>query len=165
MAATMRLPKTPTKAPTSKPSDEPPPVRSAASNSSRTSVRRSNSLSLIGTSSSAILAIASRTKGSTNGVAKPAATPRRNVRIICASPIVLTDRVMDGHQLGAVRKRGFDLDVMDHLGDARHALVRRDHMRPGLHQVGHRPTVACAFDHEIGDQRDGLGVVQFHPPE
>src|SRR5439155_25200528 len=32
------------------------------------------------------------------------------------------DRVVHGHELGAVRKRGLDLDVVDHFGNAVHHL-------------------------------------------
>ncbi|MNY33699.1 hypothetical protein D3C86_1679870 [compost metagenome] len=34
-------------------------------------------------------------------------------------------------------------------------------MGAGLHQLGNRAAVSGAFDHEIGDQRDGLGMVEL----
>ena len=40
--------------------------------------------------------------------------------------------MVDGDELGAVGKRGLDLDVMDHLGDAIHALRAGDDMGAGL---------------------------------
>ena len=50
---------------------------------------------------------------------------------------------------------------MDHLGNAFHHLAAGDHAGARLHQVGDGAAVAGAFDHEVGDQRDGLRVVQF----
>src|SRR3984885_15011479 len=44
------------------------------------------------------------------------------------------DRLVHGDKLGAVRARRFDLNVMDHLGDAIHHLRAGAHPRPGLHQ-------------------------------
>ena len=77
--------------------------------------------------------------------------------------------MVDGDQLGAVGKGRLDLDGFDHLRDAGHALVGGDDVGTRLHQVGDRSTVARALDHEIGDQGDGLGVVQldtaFKPAE
>src|SRR5262249_54985784 len=54
-----------------------------------------------------------------------------------------------------------DLDVVDHLGDAGHHLVTGQDLRAGLHQLGDRATVARAFEDEVGDDRNGLGVVQL----
>ena len=44
------------------------------------------------------------------------------------------DRVVDGDELGAVGKGRLDLDVVDHLGDALHHLIARQHMRARLHE-------------------------------
>ena len=73
----------------------------------------------------------------------------------------LADRVVDGHQFGAVRKGGFDLDVMDHLCDAFHALVAADDFGPGFHHIRDRAPIAGTFDHGVSDQGNGLGVVQL----
>src|ERR1043166_4350083 len=76
-------------------------------------------------------------------------------------PKLLAYRLMHGDELGPVRKRRLDLDVVDHLGNARHHLVAPQHLRAGLHQLGHRAAVAGALDDEIGDDRNRLGVVEL----
>ena len=68
---------------------------------------------------------------------------------------------MDGDQLGTVRKGGFDLNVMDHLGDAIHTLVDRNHMPSCLHQLGNRFAVTRSLDNKIGDQGNRLWMVQL----
>lgn len=78
--------------------------------------------------------------------------------------ISLSDRVVNGDKFGAVWKRSFDLHVMDHFSDPRHALRRSNDMCARLHQIRHGAPIARTFDHEIGDQRDGFGVVQLYPP-
>jgi len=78
------------------------------------------------------------------------------------------DRVVHGDQLGAVGEGRFDLDRVDHLGDAVHQLVAGQDVGAGLHQVGDAAPVARALDDEVADQGDGLGMVQldaaFQPP-
>ncbi len=68
---------------------------------------------------------------------------------------------MDRDELGPVRESRLDLNVVDEGGDAVHDLVGPHHMGAGLHQVGDRSAVARALDDEVGDQRDGLGIVQL----
>ena len=70
---------------------------------------------------------------------------------------------MNGDELGAVGKGGFDLDIVDHLGDPFHDLRAGDDMGAGIHQIGDGAAVAGAFDDEIADQRDRLGIVEFEP--
>ena len=43
--------------------------------------------------------------------------------------VLLPDRLMHGDELCAVGKRRLDLDVVDHLGDAVHALRAGDDLR------------------------------------
>ena len=51
---------------------------------------------------------------------------------------------MHGDELSAVRERCYDLDFRNHLGDAVDHLVAGEHVRAGLHQVGHAvPAVAA----------------------
>ena len=57
------------------------------------------------------------------------------------------DRVVQGDELGAVGERRLDLDLVEHLGDALHHVVAREHVAAGLHQVGHTTTVASRFEH------------------
>ncbi len=57
-----------------------------------------------------------------------------------------------------------DLNVVDHLGDALHHLMGGDHVRAGLHEIGHRPSIAGALHHRVGNQGDRFWVIEFHPP-
>ena len=68
---------------------------------------------------------------------------------------------MNGDELGAVGKRGFDLDVVNHLGDAVHALRAGDDVRPVAHQLGNGAAVARAFQDEIGNQRHRFRMVEL----
>src|SRR4051812_3961842 len=73
----------------------------------------------------------------------------------------LSDRVVDGDQLRAVREGGLDLDVRDHLGDPlHHVLPSKDRGAPA-HQVRHGPAVPGPFHQLVGDDRDGLGIVEL----
>src|SRR5262245_29269207 len=69
---------------------------------------------------------------------------------------------MDGDELGAVGEGRLDLDLLDDVGHAFHHLLAPQHMRAGLPQIGDRAAIARALDHEIGDQRHGLGMVELH---
>src|SRR5438105_8544408 len=68
---------------------------------------------------------------------------------------------MHGDKLGAVGKRRLDLNVVDHLRDAVHALRAGDDLRAGLHKFGDGAAVARALDDEVGDDGDRLGVVEL----
>ena len=68
---------------------------------------------------------------------------------------------MHGDQLGAVGEGRLHLHVMDHLRDTFHHLVAGQHMRAFLYQRRHTLAVARAFDDEIGDEGDGLGMVEL----
>ena len=72
------------------------------------------------------------------------------------------DRIMDCHKLCPVGKRRLDLHIMDHFGDAIHHLIGSDHMGTCFHQISNRATVPRTFNHKIGDQRDGLGMVELN---
>ena len=68
---------------------------------------------------------------------------------------------MHSDELGAVGKRRLDLDVVDHLRDAVHALRAGDDLRARLHQFGYGTAVARALDDEVGNDGDRLGVVEL----
>src|SRR3979411_663261 len=66
----------------------------------------------------------------------------------CVMAVLVTassDRFMDRHQLGPVRKRRLDLDLADHFGDPVHHLRAREHVRTRLHQLGDGPARARAL--------------------
>ena len=71
---------------------------------------------------------------------------------------------MDGDQFGTVGEGGFNLNVVDHLGDTVHDLVAADDRCSVAHQIGDRGAVTRAFDDKVADQRDGLRVVEFNAP-
>ena len=77
---------------------------------------------------------------------------------------VAGDRIVHGHQLGAVRKRGLDLDVVDHLGHPVHDVVRAQHPAALVHELGDRLAVARALDDGEADQRHRLRVVELEAP-
>src|ERR1700747_2987575 len=70
-------------------------------------------------------------------------------------------RLMHRHELGAIRKCRFDLDVVDHICDAVHDLAAREHVRARFHQLSNGFAVARAFDDEIGDERYRLGMIEL----
>ena len=54
--------------------------------------------------------------------------------------------MVDGDQLGAVRKGRFHLNVVDHFRHAFHDVVAGKQRRAVTHQFGYRPAIAGAFD-------------------
>src|SRR5436305_7626742 len=70
-------------------------------------------------------------------------------------------RLMHGHEFRPVRERRLDLHVMDYFRNSIHHLRAREHLRAGLHQLGDSAAVACALEDKVGDQRDGLGVIEL----
>ena len=68
---------------------------------------------------------------------------------------------MHRHQFRSIRKGRFDLDVMDHFGNAVDHLRPREHVRALFHQLGDGLAVVRAFDDEIGDERHTLRVIEL----
>ena len=68
---------------------------------------------------------------------------------------------MDGDEFGAVGEGGLDLDLVDHLGDAFHDLVAREECGAEAHEIGDGTAVAGAFHDLVGDDGDGLGIVEL----
>ena len=77
------------------------------------------------------------------------------------APCFLPDRVVDGDEFGAVGEGGFDLDVVDHVGDAFHDVGDFEKRGAVAHEVGDGAAVAGALDDLVGDDGDGFGVVEF----
>ena len=59
---------------------------------------------------------------------------------------------MNGDELGAVGKSGFNLNIVDHLGDAFHHLGPRHDTGPGLHQIGNAAPIPRPLHDKIRDQ-------------
>ena len=70
------------------------------------------------------------------------------------------DRMVHGHELGAVGKRSFDLHLVDHVRDAVHHVIVAEELAAEIHQLGHRSAVADELEDLRRDERDGFGIVQ-----
>ena len=68
---------------------------------------------------------------------------------------------MHGHQLGAVRKRGFDLDIWNHFGDAIHHIGFGEHMAAFAHELRDGFAIPCTFHHSGADEGDRFWVVEL----
>ena len=53
---------------------------------------------------------------------------------------------------------------MQHLRYTGHDLIRAQQRGAEMHQVRDAAAVARAFDNCVGDQRDGLRIVELHAP-
>lgn len=69
---------------------------------------------------------------------------------------------MNRHELRAVRERRFDLDFVNHLGHAGHAVIPFQNRRPEAHQVGDGFSVPRALHDLVSDDRDRLGIVELY---
>ena len=69
---------------------------------------------------------------------------------------------MDSHQFGAVWKGCFDLNVVDHLGDALHNLIAGKNFCTIGHQGGNAFAVAGPFNNKVADQGNGFRVVKLY---
>src|SRR5262249_45753828 len=76
---------------------------------------------------------------------------------ITASPYGL----VDGHELGAIRKSTFHLDLVDHLADTFHHRVARENRRPDARDLRDGLAVADELEDFGGDERNGLRVIEL----
>ena len=79
-------------------------------------------------------------------------------------PCSAHDRVVDRHELGAVREGPFDLNFVDELRHAVHHVGAPEQLPPDVHQLGDRAAVADELEDLRGDERDRLGMIQPHAP-
>jgi hypothetical protein len=68
---------------------------------------------------------------------------------------------MHGDQFRAVGKGRLDLHFRDHLADAVHYVVARQHGTAKAHDLGDALALARQFQQMARNQCDGFGVVQF----
>lgn len=68
----------------------------------------------------------------------------------------------NGDQLGPIGKGGLDLNVVDHLRDAFHALIAGDDVGSGLHHIRNRTSIACPFNNGVSNKGDSFGIIQLH---
>ena len=64
----------------------------------------------------------------------------------------LPNGLVDGHELRAVGKGGFDLDVRDHFRDAVHHVLACQECGADLHQFGDAAAIARALEKEPADR-------------
>src|SRR5829696_801168 len=72
-----------------------------------------------------------------------------------------SNRMVDGDELRAVRERGLYLHVVQHLRHTLHDVVAAEYLTTADHQLGHGAAVAGTFEQVVGEDGDGLGVVEF----
>ena len=68
---------------------------------------------------------------------------------------------MDSDELGAIRKSRFDLDVVDHFGDALHDIVAFEQRGSEAHQIGYGSSIPSSLKDLRSDERNRLGMVQL----
>ena len=78
-----------------------------------------------------------------------------------AEPENLSDRIVHGHELRAVRGGALDLDFLDHFRNPVHHVVSGQDLHAERHEVGHGAAVTDAFEHLRSDQRDRFRMIQL----
>src|SRR5262245_24925460 len=91
------------------------------------------------------------------GWAKPDRNEEANSCMIGSS----TNGVVNCDELGAVGECGLHVDLLDHVGDAVHELIASQYLRALRQELGNRPSIAGAFQNDVGDQRDALRMIQL----
>ena len=74
------------------------------------------------------------------------------------------DRLVHGHQFGAVGKCGFDLDVRDHFGNPVHHIGSRQHGAAFTHELGHGLPKMIPDIQVEATFPDGTKLVTVHQP-
>src|SRR5262249_43254136 len=69
--------------------------------------------------------------------------------------------LMDGHELGAIWKRAFHLDLADHFAHPFHHGVARKNRGPDARDLRDGLAVADKLEDFGGDQRDGLRMIEL----
>src|SRR5262249_26249239 len=70
------------------------------------------------------------------------------------------DRVVHGHELGAVRERAFDLDLVHQFRYAVQHLRASEELSSQIHELRDAASVADELENLSRDERDGLRMVQ-----
>ena len=71
--------------------------------------------------------------------------------------------MVDAHQTGAVRKYGFDLQQVDHVGDALHDIAFFQYAGRPFHNLFHGLAFTRALQCRGRDIGYGLRIIQFQP--
>ena len=70
------------------------------------------------------------------------------------------DRIVDGHEFGAVRERAFDLNLVHQFGHAVHHLRASEELAAKIHQLGDAASVPDELEDLSRDEGDGLRMIQ-----
>jgi hypothetical protein len=73
---------------------------------------------------------------------------------------LLTNRPVDRHQLRAVGKSSFHLNLVHHFGDAVHDIFPLENRRAVLHEFRNGAAIADSFEEFGRNERDSLRVIQ-----
>lgn len=68
---------------------------------------------------------------------------------------------MNGDEFCAIRESGFDLDVVNHFGNAFHHFITGNQSGAITHELGDGFSIACAFENFRSDECDDFGVIQL----
>src|SRR3977135_4310921 len=97
-------------------------------------------------------------------------TSRPSLIVISASEVRISpgikyglspDRLVDTHELRAVRECCLDLDLANHLRHALHDVVTSQHVSAGLHEGRNRVPIPGTLHDGIADECHGLRMIQL----
>ena len=71
--------------------------------------------------------------------------------------------MVDAHQTGTVRKHGFDLQQVDHVGDALHDVAFLQHAGRSFHNLFHGLAFTRSLQCRGRNIGYGLRIIQFQP--
>jgi len=71
---------------------------------------------------------------------------------------------VQGHQLGSVGERRFDLDSVEHLGNAFHHIVAGQDLAAFFHEIYHGAAVSGTLKHPGGKQRNCFWMIEPQTP-
>jgi hypothetical protein len=76
-------------------------------------------------------------------------------------PDELLNGLMHGDEFRAVRERGFDLDIWNHLGDAIHHISFGEHIAAFAHELSNGFAISRTFHHSSADEGNGFWVIEL----
>lgn len=88
-----------------------------------------------------------------------------DLRFRLTIPIIRTNRIMHGHQEGSIRKRPFDLNIMDGNLDAWHDVSPAEHLLAELHELCHAVlAITDEFLQLKGKQGNRFRLIELKAP-
>jgi hypothetical protein len=74
---------------------------------------------------------------------------------------MLLNGLMHGDEFCAIRKRGFDLNIGNHLCNAVHHIGFGEHVAAFAHELGDCFAIARAFHHGSADEANSFRVIEL----